>query len=85
MHCRQGQIDLNDYIGVGAGVSHTCALRVGRAAWCWGTNEYGQRGAASCAPQSIHPTAVNTSGLFAEIAVGAYHTLVRQPHLRVFA
>lgn len=45
-------------IGVGAGVSHTCAILEGGALACFGSNRYGQAGIGSLVFQQATPAAV---------------------------
>jgi alpha-tubulin suppressor-like RCC1 family protein len=61
-----------------AGFSHTCALDLSGAAYCWGLNGSGQLGNNSVT-QSLVPVAVTTSGVLSgktltQIAAGNSHT-----------
>jgi alpha-tubulin suppressor-like RCC1 family protein len=59
---------------VAAGFEHTCVLISGGVVECWGSNRYGQLGAAA---QTIHPFPLVVSlvgGTVTQIAAGAYHT-----------
>jgi len=69
---------------IGTGGRHSCAVASNGHAYCWGSNVYGQLGAASsdycyATPCSMTPIAVNTSGALAgktiqQIATGLFHT-----------
>ncbi len=54
--------------------SHTCAIAVGGAAYCWGSNESGQLGNGSIGDNSAVPVAVTGGLVFASISAGSRHT-----------
>jgi alpha-tubulin suppressor-like RCC1 family protein len=56
-----------------AGTSHTCAIDTTGAAYCWGTNIFGQLGDGTTVNRSV-PTAVTPSQNFAAISAGNGHT-----------
>ncbi len=58
---------------VTAGAGHTCALKAGGAAYCWGDNSFGQLGIGV---PGGHSTPVTVAGgqVFASLAAGATHT-----------
>ena len=56
-------------IAIAAGGFHSCAV-ASSAAYCWGSNTYGQLGNNSTA-QSLVPVAVNTSGALTVTAIAA--------------
>jgi alpha-tubulin suppressor-like RCC1 family protein len=55
------------------GVSHTCGLAAGGAAWCWGWNQFGQLGNGTQANRNT-PGAVNGGRTFVMIEAGYSHT-----------
>lgn len=63
---------------IAAGVQHTCALDPAGAAWCWGSNLYGQLGAGALAPtgpsNSAVPVRVAGTQTYTAIAAGGFHT-----------
>ena len=52
----------SDWVRVGAGQAHTCALRIDGSLWCWGRNNSGECGSPSAPPgdQRAIPTRVGT-------------------------
>jgi alpha-tubulin suppressor-like RCC1 family protein len=72
------------FVAVSAGLEHTCALTADGAAWCWGSNEFGQLGVANdgttCPredrniPCRTVPAAVQGGLRFAEIRAGGSHS-----------
>jgi len=74
----------NDWAAVSAGGDHTCALTTDGAAFCWGSNQFGQLGFSRvdtlCGPASAHyacsltPRAVQSGVKFTAISAGAHHT-----------
>lgn len=54
--------------------SHTCAIAIGGAAYCWGSNRSGQLGTGSIGDSSAVPVAVTAGLTFASISAGARHT-----------
>jgi alpha-tubulin suppressor-like RCC1 family protein len=66
------------FAAVGAGDSHSCAIRSDGTAWCWGSNSFGQLGDGTTDDQ-IEPVAVTAASgaklpRFKAIAGGAEHT-----------
>lgn len=60
---------------VQAGGSHTCVLTTGGAAFCWGSNYYGQLGDGKSNPNSPVPGQVYGLGSgVASLSLGEYHT-----------
>ena len=66
-----------EFVDVGAGAIHTCALAAAGDVWCWGDNSLGQLGngdassAASAVPVRVDaPTGVT----FSALSVGGLHT-----------
>ncbi|MBX3142734.1 MAG: hypothetical protein KF813_03175 [Trueperaceae bacterium] len=60
-------------VGIGAGSAHTCALDAEGAAWCWGSNQYGQLGTGDDENRSTR-TLVSGGHLFTTLAGGGEHT-----------
>jgi alpha-tubulin suppressor-like RCC1 family protein len=56
-----GALNGKTILSLSAGYSHTCALDVGGAVYCWGYNHYGQLGDNSTTDRHI-PTPVDTTG-----------------------
>lgn len=54
--------------------SHTCAITVGGAAYCWGSNDSGQLGNGTLGGEASVPVPVAGGLTFSKIAVGAHHT-----------
>jgi alpha-tubulin suppressor-like RCC1 family protein len=61
------------FVAIGAGAAHTCALTQSGAAYCWGSNQYGQLGDNSTTVRAT-PTLVSGGLTFASLTVGADHT-----------
>ena len=72
------------FVALSTGREHTCALTADGAAYCWGSNEFGQLGVSageetcprgdrdiSCRTRAV---AVNTALKFRKIAAGGVHT-----------
>ncbi len=57
-----------------AGGGHVCALTAGGAAYCWGTNYYGELGTGSTAQFSSIPTPVAGGLTFTALAAGQFVT-----------
>lgn len=74
----------SDWQAVASGGDHTCALKSGGAAYCWGSNRYGQLGTAhsdtTCGtdnnkyPCNLVPHAVATTVSFVSVSAGSRHT-----------
>lgn len=72
------------YVAVSAGLQHTCALTADGAAFCWGSNEFGQLGTApdtlTCLrgdrriPCRTRPAPVAGGLAFVKISAGGRHT-----------
>lgn len=58
------------YIQIATKRGHTCALKANGAAYCWGSNSYGELGNNSANPVQLEPVAVTGSHRFTSIAVG---------------
>ncbi len=69
----EGAIPSEERGVVASGYSHTCALAVGGAAYCWGYNGYGQLGSGSLASSTL-PVAVAGGHVFTALATGANHS-----------
>jgi len=62
------------YPSLEAGWSHTCALVVGGAAYCWGSNQYGQLGTGTPADFSATPVVVSGGHTFVSLSSGTAHS-----------
>jgi hypothetical protein len=58
---------------ISAGTNHTCAVAIGGAAYCWGSNANGQLGSA-VQPRADDPTAVGGGINFRSITAGTVHS-----------
>jgi len=77
-------IGQGDWQTVTVGVEHTCGIKTGGAAFCWGNNQYGQLAVArldtTCGSEkstyrcSLKPQAVQPSAKFSMISAGSRHT-----------
>ncbi len=63
-----------DTLSLVTGAVHSCALSTAGAAFCWGSNSYGQLGIASTGGSAIVPTAVAGGLTFVSLFAGEYHT-----------
>jgi alpha-tubulin suppressor-like RCC1 family protein len=74
--------NLRDAAGITAGGAHSCAVRRGGQAVCWGQNQSGQlgNGAGAAELSTSRPTPVAVSGLpdAAEIVAGQNHSCARK-------
>lgn len=64
------------FVTIGAGDDHTCALDRSGAAWCWGSDEFGQLGDGDAGGGSWSAVPVRVAGghTFRSITVGNIHT-----------
>jgi alpha-tubulin suppressor-like RCC1 family protein len=65
---------ITEALAVTAGGYHTCVVKAGGTASCWGANEDWQLGANTPSDHSSSPVTVPLSGLTAQIAAGGFHT-----------
>jgi alpha-tubulin suppressor-like RCC1 family protein len=74
------------YASVSGGFEHTCATTTSNAAFCWGSNEFGQLGGPAVdtcvredreVPCATIPRPVSGSFLFAEVGAGGKHSCGR--------
>lgn len=66
------------FTAVAAGGSHTCAIAVGGAAYCWGRNDNAQLGIGPSTQESIAtPQRVGTDLIFDKLSAGRGHTCGR--------
>lgn len=65
-------------IAVGLGDAHSCALTADGTVWCWGSNIYGQAGAAQIAPNAIVARPQQVAGIanVVQLRVGGNHNCV---------
>jgi alpha-tubulin suppressor-like RCC1 family protein len=59
---------------VSAGAFHTCAINTGKSLYCWGFNGNGQVGDGTIGIERPSPTKVGSSGVWASVSAGGYHT-----------
>lgn len=62
------------FTDLAAGGAHTCGLTTAGAAYCWGSNYFGQLGDGSATSQSLTPVAVAGGHTFTQLAAGWTHT-----------
>ena len=62
------------WASVGAGESHTAAVKTDGTLWAWGRNSFGQLGDGTAVDQSA-PIQIGTDTNWAAVAAGQYHTL----------
>lgn len=64
-----------EFISIGAGLSHACALVASGAIHCWGSNYLGELGQGTTERfvLTVSPTAVSAQQFFVLLAVGYYH------------
>jgi alpha-tubulin suppressor-like RCC1 family protein len=63
-----------DFVAIGAGAFHTCAVHMSGIASCWGLNSNGQLGASASVASSASPIDVLDGPSFATVTGGQYHT-----------
>ena len=62
------------FTSISSGGFHTCAIAVGGAAFCWGSNASGQLGNGGVGSLSLAPVAVAGGLAFTRISAGTNHT-----------
>ena len=64
-----------EFIAIGAGAAHACALVAAGAVYCWGSNFLGElgQGTTDRYALTVSPTAVAATPSFVSLAVGYYH------------
>jgi alpha-tubulin suppressor-like RCC1 family protein len=72
-----------DWEVVSVGGSHTCGLRAGGAAFCWGDNQYGALSTGDTSDRAT-PTAVATAERFVDLASGKHHTCALTSDSRLY-
>jgi alpha-tubulin suppressor-like RCC1 family protein len=65
---------ITEALAVTAGGYHTCVVKAGGSASCWGYNADGQLGANARIDHTPTPVTVPTTGLTRMIAAGGFHT-----------
>lgn len=68
------RVPLSGIARISAGRYHTCALRHGGEAFCWGWNNSGQLGRTTVNEADAHPSRVETSIRFEDISAGGWHS-----------
>lgn len=63
-----------EFVSVGAGEGHTCALSAAGQAYCWGLNDVGQLGTTGGGFSRSTPEPVDGSLTFVFLSVGRFHT-----------
>jgi alpha-tubulin suppressor-like RCC1 family protein len=67
-------IPTTQYTTIATGYNNSCAIRVGGAAYCWGTNDYGELGDGRAGPQyAVSPLATSGKHTFTLVTAGNYH------------
>ena len=61
------------FAAISGGITHTCGLTTGGAAWCWGSNQTGQLGDGTN-DRRDEPVAVTGGHTFTQLAAGRAHT-----------
>jgi hypothetical protein len=62
------------FSAIAPGHHHTCAVAPAGAAYCWGSNQYGQLGTGVVAGIQFTPTAVSTTQVFSAVSSGSEHS-----------
>jgi alpha-tubulin suppressor-like RCC1 family protein len=62
------------FSAVSAGEDHTCGVTAAGAAYCWGSNDFGQLGSGSTVNASSVPVAVTGGLRFTGVSAGGTHT-----------
>lgn len=62
------------FTAISSGHKHSCGIAVGGAAWCWGSNLYGQLGNGSSGNVGVTPVPVANGLTFSRISAGGQHT-----------
>ncbi|NIM51520.1 MAG: hypothetical protein GTN62_11970 [Gemmatimonadales bacterium] len=62
------------FVMVSAGTAHTCGVKSGGAAYCWGSNDYGQLGNGTVGIDEPLPVLVSGSHTFKTVSAGHLHT-----------
>jgi alpha-tubulin suppressor-like RCC1 family protein len=66
---------LAHFLGVSAGLAHTCAIRDDGTLWCWGSNHEGQLGQdAGLGADDAHAVPQAIEGSWSQVSAGDYHT-----------
>lgn len=57
-----------------AGGQHTCAVRSGGSAWCWGRNSEGELGDVTLASRKVPVLVTSTASTVSQVSAGGFHT-----------
>src|SRR5438552_2455377 len=61
-------------VSLSAGADHTCGVARSGAAYCWGSNPYGEAGDGTYGNNRLTPVAVSGGLTFAAVSGGSYYT-----------